>query len=162
MIPACLLRTNWSELHSNDDNCPLDWRGVPGASLIAFGVLILGIIQIGPSVILIPVIIWSWMTMETWAALIFTAYIVPVNLIDNVLRPIIFTRGLKTPMLVIIVGVIVTASLIGWHRVQLMPARVRSQHRFTVVSRCGDGFVTIDSSGVRHVPRRLVLDGPSS
>lgn len=80
--------------------------GVPGASLIAFGVLILGIIQIGPSVILIPVIIWSWMTMETWMALIFTAYIVPVNLIDNVLRPIIFTRGLKTPMLVIIVGVI--------------------------------------------------------
>jgi predicted PurR-regulated permease PerM len=80
--------------------------GVPGTSLIAFGVLVLGIIQIGPSVILIPVIIWSWMTMETWAALIFTAYMVPVNLIDNVLRPIIFSRGLKTPMLVIIVGVI--------------------------------------------------------
>ena len=80
--------------------------GVPGASLIAFGVLVLGIIQIGPSVILIPVIIWGWMTMETSTALIFTAYIVPVNLIDNVLRPIIFTRGLKTPMLVIIVGVI--------------------------------------------------------
>jgi predicted PurR-regulated permease PerM len=80
--------------------------GVPGASLIAFGVLVLGIIQIGPTVIIIPVIIWSWMTMETWTALIFTAYMVPVNLIDNVLRPIIFARGLKTPMLVIIVGVI--------------------------------------------------------
>jgi predicted PurR-regulated permease PerM len=80
--------------------------GMPGASLIAFGVLVTGIIQIGPSVILIPVIIWSWMTMETWAALIFTSYIVPVILIDNVLRPIIFARGLKTPMLVIIVGVI--------------------------------------------------------
>jgi predicted PurR-regulated permease PerM len=80
--------------------------GVPGASLIAFGVLILGIIQIGPTVILLPVIIWSWMTMETSTALIFTAYIVPVNLIDNILRPIIFARGLKTPMLVIIVGVI--------------------------------------------------------
>jgi predicted PurR-regulated permease PerM len=80
--------------------------GVPGASLIAFGVLVLGIIQIGPSVILIPVIIWSWMTKETSTALIFTAYMVPVNLIDNVLRPIIFSRGLKTPMLVIIVGVI--------------------------------------------------------
>jgi predicted PurR-regulated permease PerM len=80
--------------------------GVPGASLIAFGVLVLGIIQIGPTVIIIPVIIWSWMTMETWTALIFTAYMVPVNLIDNILRPIIFARGLKTPMLVIIVGVI--------------------------------------------------------
>jgi predicted PurR-regulated permease PerM len=79
---------------------------VPGASLIAFGVLILGIIQIGPSLIVIPVIIWCWMTKETSTALLFTAYIVPVNLIDNVLRPIIFTRGLKTPMLVIILGVI--------------------------------------------------------
>jgi predicted PurR-regulated permease PerM len=80
--------------------------GVPGASLIAFGVLILGIIQIGPSAILIPVIIWSWMTMETSTAVIFTAYMVPVNLIDNILRPIIFSRGLNTPMLVIIIGVI--------------------------------------------------------
>jgi predicted PurR-regulated permease PerM len=80
--------------------------GVPGASLIAFGVLLLGIIQIGPTVILIPVVIWGWLTMETWTALILTAYIIPVNLIDNVLKPIIFARGLKTPMLVIIVGVI--------------------------------------------------------
>jgi predicted PurR-regulated permease PerM len=52
---------------------------VPGASLIAFSVLILGIVQIGPSMILIPVIIWSWITMETSAALIFTAYMVPVK-----------------------------------------------------------------------------------
>jgi xanthosine utilization system XapX-like protein len=68
----------------------------------------------------------------------------------------------RVPEPVIIVGVIVVASLIGWHRVQLMPARVRSQHRFTVVSRCGDGFVTIDSSGVRRVARRLVLGSPSN
>lgn len=63
---------------------------------------------------------------------------------------------------VIIVGVIVAASLVGWHRTQLVPARVRSEHRFTVVSRCGDGYVTIDSSGARHVARRLVLGGPPS
>jgi len=80
--------------------------GVPSASLIAFVVLILGIVQIGPSLILIPVVIWSWITMETTAALIFTAYMVPVNLLDNVLRPIVMTRGLTTPMLVILIGVI--------------------------------------------------------
>jgi predicted PurR-regulated permease PerM len=80
--------------------------GVPGASLIAFLVLILGIVQIGPTVILLPVIIWSWITMETSTALIFTAYMVPVNFVDNILKPIIITRGLKTPMWVIIVGVI--------------------------------------------------------
>jgi hypothetical protein len=63
----------------------------------------------------------------------------------------------RVPEPVIIVGVIVVASLIGWSRTNLVPARVRSHHRFTVVSRCGDGFVTIDSSGARRVSRRSVL-----
>jgi predicted PurR-regulated permease PerM len=80
--------------------------GIPQASLITFGVLVCGIIQIGPSIILIPAVIWSWTVMETTSALLFTAYMIPVNLIDNFLRPIIMGRGLKTPMLVILIGVI--------------------------------------------------------
>ncbi|HEY6023184.1 MAG TPA: AI-2E family transporter, partial [Pseudolabrys sp.] len=80
--------------------------GVPQASLIAFAVLILGIIQVGPSIVLIPVIIWSWTSMEATSALLFSAYMIPVNLVDNLLRPIVMGRGLKTPMLVILVGVI--------------------------------------------------------
>lgn len=80
--------------------------GIPQASLIAFAVLICGIIQIGPSIILIPVVIWSWTVMETKSALLFTAYMLPVNLIDNFLKPIIMGRGLKTPMVVIMIGVI--------------------------------------------------------
>jgi len=80
--------------------------GIPQASLITFGVLVLGIIQIGPSILIIPVIIWSWTFMDTKSALLFTAYMVPVNLLDNLLRPIVMGRGLKTPMLVILIGVI--------------------------------------------------------
>ena len=68
----------------------------------------------------------------------------------------------RVPEPVIIVGVIVATSVLSWHRTQLIPTRVRSQHRFTVVSRCGDGFVTIDSSGARRVARRLVLGSPSN
>ena len=80
--------------------------GVPHASLITFAVLIFAIVQIGPSIILIPVIIWSWTVMETTSALLFTMYMVPVNLLDNFLRPVVMGRGLKTPMLVILIGVI--------------------------------------------------------
>jgi predicted PurR-regulated permease PerM len=80
--------------------------GVPGASLITSAVLILGIIQIGPTVVLVPLVIWSWFSMETAAALVFTVYMIPVNLMDNVLRPLVMGRGLETPMLVILVGVI--------------------------------------------------------
>jgi predicted PurR-regulated permease PerM len=89
---------------------------VPGASLIAIIVLILGIVQIGPSLIIVPVIIWSWFSMETTSALLFTLYMVPVNLIDNVLKPIIMGRGLRTPMLVILIGVLggtVSSGIIG-------------------------------------------------
>jgi predicted PurR-regulated permease PerM len=80
--------------------------GIPGASLITSAVLILGIIQIGPSIIIIPLIIWSWWSMETTGALLFTAYMLPVNLLDNVLRPFVFGRGSDVPMLIILIGVL--------------------------------------------------------
>lgn len=80
--------------------------GVPGASLLTSAVLVLGIVQIGPAILIIPLIIWSWFAMEPTAALLFTAYMVPVNLIDNILKPVVMARGLSTPMIVILIGVI--------------------------------------------------------
>jgi predicted PurR-regulated permease PerM len=80
--------------------------GVPAASVITSAVLVLGIIQIGPSIVIIPLIIWSWTAMETTTALLFTAYMIPVNLMDNILRPLVMGRGLDTPMLIILIGVI--------------------------------------------------------
>jgi predicted PurR-regulated permease PerM len=80
------------------------FAGVPAAGLFSFLVLVLGIIQIGPSVILLPLIIWSWFAMDMTTAVLFTLYMVPVNLLDNVLRPLV-AKGLSTPMPVILVGV---------------------------------------------------------
>ncbi len=78
--------------------------GIPGSGLLALAVLIFGILQF-PSIVLLPVMIWSWVTMPLTAALVFTAYIVPVGLINNILSPIVMAHGLKTPMLVIFIGV---------------------------------------------------------
>jgi len=80
--------------------------GVPGASLLTSAILILGIIQIGPSIVIVPLIIWSWIAMDTGPALLFTAYMIPVNLMDNALRPLVMGRGLATPTLIIFIGVI--------------------------------------------------------
>jgi predicted PurR-regulated permease PerM len=80
--------------------------GIPGASLITSIALIFGILQIGPTLVVLPVIIWVWMTRDTTVALLFTAYMVPVNLIDNVLRPLLMGRGLNTPIVVVLVGLI--------------------------------------------------------
>jgi predicted PurR-regulated permease PerM len=80
--------------------------GIPAAGVLAFVALLLGIIQIGPALLFVPVVLWSWTAMETTPALIFTAYMIPVGLVDNVLKPLLMTRGLTTPMPVIMVGVI--------------------------------------------------------
>jgi len=81
------------------------FAGVPAAGLFSFLVLVLGVVQIGPSVILLPLIIWSWFAMDTTMAVLFTLYMVPVNLLDNLLRPLM-AKGLGTPMLVIFIGVL--------------------------------------------------------
>ena len=81
------------------------FAGIPAAGLFSFLVLLFGILQIGPSIILIPLIIWSWFTMDTTMAVLFTVYMVPVNLLDNLLRPLV-AKGLETPMLVILIGVV--------------------------------------------------------
>jgi predicted PurR-regulated permease PerM len=80
--------------------------GIPAAGFLSFVALVLGIIQIGPAILFIPIIVWSWWVMDTTAALLFTAYMIPVGLVDNVCRPFVMARGLATPMPVIIVGVI--------------------------------------------------------
>jgi len=80
--------------------------GIPAAGFFTLLALVLAIIQIGPAVVLIPIVVWSWTTMETTSALLFTAYMVPVGLVDNVLRPLVMARGLTTPMPIILIGVI--------------------------------------------------------
>jgi predicted PurR-regulated permease PerM len=78
---------------------------VQGTSLITSAVLICGIIQIGPSVVLIPLIIWSWTAMELMPAVLFTAYMIFVHLLSSVLKPVVMRRGLRTPMPITFVGV---------------------------------------------------------
>lgn len=80
--------------------------GVPAAGVISFLVLFLGIIQIGPSIILIPLIIWSWFAMDATAAFVFSLYMIPVNLLDNILRPLVMAKGLSTPIWLTLIGVL--------------------------------------------------------
>jgi predicted PurR-regulated permease PerM len=80
--------------------------GVPFAGALTFACLVLAIVQIGPNIVMIPVIIWVWFSMPALSAGLFTVYSAPLLLIDNVLRPIVMARGLQTPMAVIVAGVI--------------------------------------------------------
>ncbi|MBR0846418.1 AI-2E family transporter [Bradyrhizobium diazoefficiens] len=79
---------------------------VPSAGLLAFMVLLLSIVQIGAFLVLLPVVIWIWMDKDVTTALFLTVFFVIVGLLDNILKPLVMGRGLTTPTLVILVGVI--------------------------------------------------------
>ena len=79
--------------------------GIPGSGLLAIGVLFTGILQI-QGLLFIPVLIWIWTSRDTTTALALTAYLGPVGLINNVVAPFIMAHGLKTPTLVIFVGLL--------------------------------------------------------
>jgi len=80
--------------------------GIPAAGLFSFLILVFGIVQLDALIIVVPLIAWGWFRMDTTAALIFSIYMVPVGLLNNILRPFVMAHGLKTPMPVILIGVV--------------------------------------------------------
>ena len=80
--------------------------GIPGAGLLALVCLLLGVVQIGPAVVLIGTVIYVFSTADTVTAVIFLIWSIFVGLIDNVLKPVLLGRGVKVPMVVIFVGAI--------------------------------------------------------
>lgn len=79
--------------------------GLPFAGLVAAVAVAAAVVQI-PAIAILPTIIYVWSVEPTAAAVLYTVYMVPVMLSDNFLKPILMARGLKTPMIVILVGVI--------------------------------------------------------
>lgn len=80
--------------------------GIGAAGPLALVTLVLSIIQIGPTLVLLPVIVWAFTWMDFGMALLFAALLAPVTVIDNILKPIFMSRGLDTPMLVILIGLL--------------------------------------------------------
>lgn len=80
--------------------------GIPSAGLLAFAVLLLSIVQIGGTIVILPVIIWIWTDKDLATALLLTMFLVIVAVLDNILKPLVMGRGLTTPALVILIGVI--------------------------------------------------------
>jgi predicted PurR-regulated permease PerM len=80
--------------------------GVPAAGLWAFIALMLSVIQIGPALVVIPLIIYVFSTSNGLTATLFLIWNVLVLISDNFLKPLLMGRGAKVPVLVIFLGAI--------------------------------------------------------
>ena len=75
--------------------------GVPFASFLSAVMLILCIAQLGPALVLIPAVAWMYWTGENaWGTFLLVWSLVVISL-DNVLRPVLITRGADLPLLLI-------------------------------------------------------------
>lgn len=80
--------------------------GLPAAGIFSFLVLVVAIVQIPAMLVMIPAIILAFSISDTVPAVIFTVYCVLVGLSDNILKPILLGKGLKTPIIIILIGTI--------------------------------------------------------
>ncbi len=80
--------------------------GLPAAGIFTLLVLVTAIIQIPAILTMIPAILIAFSIAETTYAIIFTVYCVLVGISDNLLKPMLLGKGLKTPMIVILIGTI--------------------------------------------------------
>jgi predicted PurR-regulated permease PerM len=78
--------------------------GIPYAGIWTLLCLILAIIQIGIFPIVLGVLIYIWTTDHTTTAILLTIYMIPVGLLDNILKPLMMGKGAPVPMLIIFLG----------------------------------------------------------
>ena len=80
--------------------------GIPFAGLLTALVLLFCIAQIGPTIVLVPAVIWLfWDDQTGWGSALLVWTII-VGSLDNVLRPVLIRRGANLPLLLIFAGVI--------------------------------------------------------
>jgi len=82
------------------------FAGIPFAGLWTLLVLILAILQIPPTLVVLPIVVYMFSEMNTMPAVLWTIYLFLAGLSDNILKPILLGKGAPVPMLVIFIGVI--------------------------------------------------------
>ena len=81
--------------------------GLPAAGLFTMLVMVAAIVQLPVTIAVIPAIALAFSISDnTTHTIIFTVYIVVVSLLDNFLKPILLSKGLQTPTIVIFLGAI--------------------------------------------------------
>ena len=80
--------------------------GVPYAGLWTLVVFMFAVLQLPPTIVVIPVAIYLFSERDLLPAILWTVYLFLGGISDNVLKPILLGKGAPVPMLVIFIGVV--------------------------------------------------------
>ncbi len=80
--------------------------GVPFAGLLTVLMLMFCLAQVGPLIVLVPAVIWTYWTGDTVWGTLLLIWSGIVGTLDNFLRPFLIKKGADLPLLLIFAGVI--------------------------------------------------------
>lgn len=80
--------------------------GVPFAGVLCALMFLLCIAQLGPGLVLVPAVVWMYVSSSATLATILLVFTVVALTLDNFLRPILIRMGADLPLLLILAGVI--------------------------------------------------------
>ena len=107
--------------------------GLPAAGIFTLLVLFAAIIQLPVTLAVIPAIVFAFSISDnTTHTVIFTVYIIIVSLLDNFLKPVLLSKGLQTPTVVIFIGAIGGVMLHGIIGLFVGTVVLALAHRFYV------------------------------
>lgn len=105
--------------------------GVPLAALLTAVMFMLCIIQVGPTLVLLPATIWVFWHSSTGWGIFLAVWTVVVGTMDNFLRPWLIKRGADLPLLLIFAGVI--GGLFGFGLVGIFVGPVMLAVSYTLI-----------------------------
>jgi predicted PurR-regulated permease PerM len=79
---------------------------VPGAPIITIIVLFFAIAQLPPAIVVLPVVIYMFSVLSGTQAVIFAVWGIVGSISDSFIKPMLLGRGMKIPMMVILIGAI--------------------------------------------------------
>jgi len=87
--------------------------GVPGALIWAGITFILALIQIGPALVFVPMAIWLWIQGQPGMAIFILVWgLIVVNIVDNIVRPLLVSKGTHVPAILAFLGAL--GGLVEW------------------------------------------------
>jgi predicted PurR-regulated permease PerM len=105
--------------------------GVPFAALLTAVMFMLCIVQVGPTLVLAPAVIWVFWSGSTGWGVFLLVWTIIVGTMDNFLRPILIRRGADLPLVLIFAGVI--GGLLGFGLVGIFVGPVMLAVSYTLV-----------------------------
>lgn len=118
--------------------------GLPFAALLTALIFIACILQIGPGVVLIPAIVWSYWKGNSAAATFLLAASIVIIVLDNLLRPLLMKRGVQISLLLVLAGVLGGISGFGLVGIFLGPTILAVAYTLLV------SWMTADQSANGH------------